>query len=123
MAKTITFDIVRQIGLALPDVEESMTYGSPSLKVRGKAFVCIPTHPSAEPNSLALFIDIADRDELIAADPETYYLKDHYVNYPVLLVRMQRVHTDALRDLMQMAYRRASTRSKRPARPRKRSTR
>jgi hypothetical protein len=112
MAKTITFDTVRKIGLALPDVEADTTYGSPALKVRGRTFTCIPTHPSAEPHSLAVFIDIADRDELLAADPETYYLKDHYVNYPVLLVRLKRVHVDALRDLLQMAWRRASTRAK-----------
>jgi hypothetical protein len=34
--KKINFDLVRQIALALPDVEESTTYGAPSVKVRGK---------------------------------------------------------------------------------------
>jgi hypothetical protein len=120
MPQRITFNTVRQIGLALPDVEESTMYGSPALKVRGKAFTCIPIHPSAEPDSLALFIDIADRDELIAADPETYYVKDHYEPYPVVLVRLKRVHVDALRDLLQTAWKRAAARAKRPARPTKR---
>ena len=27
----VTFDVVREIGLALPDVEESTAYGSPAL--------------------------------------------------------------------------------------------
>ena len=31
----VTFDIVREIGLALPDVKEGTMYGSPALKVRG----------------------------------------------------------------------------------------
>ena len=43
MAKsTITFDTVREIGLALPGVEESTAYGSPALKVRGKIQAGIP---------------------------------------------------------------------------------
>jgi hypothetical protein len=33
---TINFDTVREIGLALPGVEESTAYGSPALEVRGK---------------------------------------------------------------------------------------
>jgi len=104
-AKRNTFDTIRQIGLALPGVEEGTAYGSPALKVRGKMFAVIPTNKSAEPNSLAVRIDFAQRDELIAAEPETYYLKDHYVNYAVVLVRLARVHQDALRDLLVMGHR------------------
>ena len=41
----------------------------------------------------------------MAADPDVYYLKDHYVNYPCVLVRLSRIHPDALRDLLGMAWR------------------
>lgn len=116
----ISFDTVREMGLTLPDVEEGTVYGTPALKVRGKMFACIPSHRSAEPNSLAVRIDFGQRDELIAADPKTYYLKEHYVNYPVVLVRLTHVQHDALRDLLLMAWRFVSTRGKRPPRPRKR---
>jgi hypothetical protein len=121
MAKRkISFDTVREMGLAMPDVEEGTTYGTPALKVRGKMFACVPSHRSAEPDSLAVRIDFDRRDELIAADPKTYYLKDHYVNYPVVLVRLTRVHPDALRDLLLMAWHFESTRGKRRGGPRKR---
>jgi hypothetical protein len=103
--KTIGFDLVRKIGRALPDVEEGTSWGAPCLKVNGKMFTCIPTHKSAEPNSLAVRLDFADRDELIAAEPDTYYLKEHYVNYPCVLVRLSRVHPDALRDLLGASHR------------------
>jgi hypothetical protein len=111
--KTITFDTVREIGLALPDVEEGTAYGSPALKVRGKMFACLAIHRSAEPGSLAIRIDFDQRDALIADDPDTYYLTDHYVNYPVVLVRLNRVHHDALRDLLTVGWRFESTRVKR----------
>ena len=51
--KKITFDTVREMGLALPDVEEGTVYGSPALKVRGNMFACIAIHRSADPESLA----------------------------------------------------------------------
>jgi hypothetical protein len=116
----ISFDTVREMGLALPDVEEGTVYGSPALKVRGKMFACLAVHRSAEPGSLAVRIDFDQRDDLIAADPATYYLTDHYVDYPVVLVRLTRVHHDALRDLLLAAWRFMSTSGKRRVRPRKR---
>ena len=75
-------------------------------------FVCMATHKSAEPNTLVVKMDFAQRDALIEEAPETYYLKDHYVNYPCVLVRLSRVQPDALRDLVQSAYRFVSSGSK-----------
>jgi hypothetical protein len=118
--RKISFDTVRQIGLTMPGVEEGTTYGSPALKVGGLMFACIAIHSSAEPDSLAIRIDFDQRDELMAADPDTYYLTDHYVNYPCVLVRLSRVHADALRDLLHMARRFVSARGKRSARKRRR---
>jgi hypothetical protein len=50
-------------------------------------------------------IPFDQRDELIANDPSTYYLKEHYINYACVLVRLSRVHPDALRDLLLTAHR------------------
>src|SRR5947199_6482071 len=111
--KKITFDTAKELALALPDVEEGTTYGSPALKVGGQMFACIAIHRSADPESLAVRIDFAQRDELIAADPRVYYLTDHYVDYPVVLVRLTRVHRDALRDLLRMGWQFVSTRGRR----------
>lgn len=110
----IDFDLVRRIALALSDVEESTAYGSPAFKVCGELLACIPTHKSAEPGSLAVRIDFERRAELLSAAPDVYYLTDHYVNYPAVLVRLSRVHPDALRDLLGMAWHfvTAKTRSK-----------
>ena len=120
-ARKISFDTVREMGLALPDVEEGTTYGTPALKVRGKMFACIPSHRSAEPDSLVIRVDFDRRDELIAADPKTYYLKDHYVEYPCVLVRLTRIRHDELRDLLLMAWRFVSTSQKRRVGRRKRT--
>jgi len=118
---TINFDTVRNIGLALPGVEESTAYGQPALKVHGKLLVGIPANLSAEPGSLVVRVDFDDRAELLAADPDVYYVTDHYVGYTAVLVRLARVNPDVLRDLLGMAYkfvtRNAAPRS--PARKRR----
>jgi len=100
-----SFKTVESIGRTLPDEEVTTTYGQPALKVRGKMFVCIASHKSAEPNTMVVMMDFADRDALVEDDPGTYYLKEHYLNYPCVLVRLSRVRVDALRDLIAGAHR------------------
>jgi hypothetical protein len=41
---------------------------------------------------------LEQRAGLLAEAPETYYLTDHYRNYPVVLVRLSRIRIDQLRD-------------------------
>jgi hypothetical protein len=118
-----TFRRVEAIGSKLPDVEVATSWGSPALKVRGTMFVCMAIHKSAEPNSLVVRMDVAQRDALIEEEPGTYYVTDHYVPYPCVLVRLSAVHPDALRDLVQTAYRfvESTAKKKRPATPRKKT--
>lgn len=99
------FDVVRKLGLDLPDVEEGTMYGAPALKVRGKLLACMASHKSAEPGSLVVRMDFEDRDALIADDPRVYYVKPHYLGYPSVLVRLALIDRDALRDLLQSAWR------------------
>lgn len=101
---TITFDTVRNIGLALPGVEEGTAHGQPALKVHGKLLACLAAHRSAEPHSLVVLMDFEDRAQLLDADPDVYYVTDHYVGYTSVLVRLSRVNADVLRDLLGMAY-------------------
>src|SRR5579871_1198216 len=101
---TINFDTVRKIGLGLPGVEESTTYGSPALKVHAKLLACVPAHGSAEPGSLVVRVGFGDRAELLAADRDVYYVTDHYLGYTAVLVRLSRVTPDVLRDLLGMAH-------------------
>ncbi len=122
MPRGSTFKTVESIGRTLPDVEVTTTWGKPTLKVRGKMFVCIASHKSAEPNTLVVMMDFADRDALIEDDPDTYYLKDHYLNYPSVLVRLSRVRSDALRDLVTGAYRYITAKLPKSRGPRRRGT-
>jgi hypothetical protein len=116
MRNKITFETVRKIGLALPDVEESTTYRVSSLKVHGKLLTCPAINKSAERGSIVVRVTFDQRKELMAEAPDIYYITDHYVNYPSVLVRLSRIDPEALRGLLRMSWdyvRSQATRKKR----------
>ena len=114
----ISFDTVREIALALSDVEDGTTFGKPAFKVNGKLLACVPSNKSAEPESLVVRIDFEQRAALLAEAPDTYYVPGHYKDYPAVLVRLPRISRDQLNDLLRASWRfvtseRRTTRSRR----------
>ena len=104
MRKTaMNFEAVRALGRGFPDVQESTMYGSPALKLGKRLVACLAIHRSAEPGSLVVRTDFEQRAGLLTDDPGTYYVTDHYVKHPVVLVRLARVQHDQLRDLLAAA--------------------
>jgi hypothetical protein len=118
---TVTFEDVRRIAMSLENVEEGTSYGTPAFKVRGKLLARL----REDGDSLVVGTTFEEREEMMAAEPETYYITDHYLKYPLVLVRLSRVHSDALRDLLGRAWRLASLNKPRASgrRPAKRSRR
>ena len=68
-----------------------------------KGFIC-RFHQDGK--SLVVPLDMDDREILMRADPESFYITDHYRNYPYVLARLATVDRDALRDLLEEAWRR-----------------
>ena len=101
----VTFDTVREIAQTLPDAEESTSYGTPAFKVKGKLFARF--HQGGE--ALVVSVDFDEREEMMRTSPEKFYITDHYLNYPWVLVRMSSVTPDELRDLLIGSWRRATT--------------
>jgi hypothetical protein len=90
------------IALALPGVEESTSYGTPSLKVKGKILSRLRTEAEG---ALALRCDLLDRQILLQADRNAFFVTDHYINYPMVLVRLDKVRRKELRQLIERAWR------------------
>jgi hypothetical protein len=104
MRKTaVDFEAVRALAREFPDLQESTMYGSPAVKLGKRLVACLPIHPSAEPASLAVRTDFEQRAAFLTDDPGTFYVTDHYVNHPVVLVRLARVRHDQVRDLLAAA--------------------
>ena len=115
---TDAFDIVRMVGLTLPDVEATTKYdGSPVLKVDGIFMAGLATHPSADPETLVVRAGLEERERLVEDAPETDYLTDYYRSYPLVLVRLSRVEPDALHDLLCVSWRMTTAKARKRSPP------
>jgi hypothetical protein len=97
----VSFDEVREMALALPEVEESTWFGTPSFKVRGKSFCRL----REDGDSLVLMINLFERGLLLDAEPDAFYITDHYRDYPAVLARLSAVAPEALRERLTDAWR------------------
>ena len=98
--RAVTFDDVREVAHTLPGVEDGTSYGTPALKVRGKLFARL----HQDRDCFVLRARILDRHILIQAQPEVFFITDHYRNYPWVLVRLSAVPRNALPELLERAW-------------------
>jgi hypothetical protein len=98
---TVTFEQVRRVAQAFPGIEDSTSYGTPAIKVRGKLLARV--HQSGE--CFVLRTDLLDREILLQSDPNVFFITDHYRDYPWILVRFSAVDPSVLPDLIERAWR------------------
>ena len=84
----------------LPDVEESTSYGKPALKVGGKGFTGY-----REEAVIPFRIPMEQKELLLQAAPEIYFETDHYKGWPWVLVRLDVISDDELRQRLVDAWR------------------
>jgi hypothetical protein len=99
--KPMTWAAVRKIGLAFPGVEEATSYGTPSLKVKGKFMLRL----REDGESLAVRCGFDERDFRLQADPGTFFVTEHYRGYPAVLVHLSQVTPGVLREVLEQAWR------------------
>ncbi|WP_236646343.1 MmcQ/YjbR family DNA-binding protein [Gemmatirosa kalamazoonensis] len=106
---------VRRIALALPEVEEAADRFAFSVRHRGKpkGFLwvwmerVIPKKPRV-PNDGVVAVrvpNLAQRDLMIAAEPEKFFTEPHYAGFPAVLVRLDAVTVADLETLIPAAWR------------------
>ena len=103
-SKSTSFSRVEKYAMKYPGAERSSYFGKPAVKVGGQIIACMASHKSAEPDTLVVRVDFLERDLRIANEPDLYYVKPHYVNYPCVLTRLSKVSDVALKDLLESAY-------------------
>jgi hypothetical protein len=106
-----TQEDVRRIALSFPQTTESDSEFS--FRVAGKQFVGLwrervdPKRPKV-PNPGVIVLPVADLGEkkaLLATDPETFFTTDHYDGCSAVLVRLPKVDTQELAELITDAWR------------------
>jgi len=95
---------LRELALALPDVQERETWGHPTFRVRDKIFVSMADDGS----TASLKATPEDQAELLAADPETFGVASHVGRFGWVTVRLDRVDPDEMRELVVEAWRRTA---------------
>jgi hypothetical protein len=97
----VTYQIARELAFALPGVEDSLSYGTPSLKVKGRFMLRL----REDGETLAVKVDYSMREALMQAEPETFFITDHYRDFPAVLVRLASVDRKRLHEVLEHAWR------------------
>lgn len=75
------------LSLNLPEVKDAVSWGNPNLKAHGKMWCWWSPYIDA-----AIFKGSAEeREMLMAAEPETFVMHDHYANTGLILVAAGRI--------------------------------
>jgi hypothetical protein len=98
----VTESIVRRVALSFPLANEKPSYGKPSFFIAKKFF----TRLRAEDASIVWIVgSIDERDNLLQLDPKTYFITEHYRDYPSVLVRIKRINETMLRKMLERRWR------------------
>ncbi|MGH7527689.1 MAG: MmcQ/YjbR family DNA-binding protein [Gemmatimonadales bacterium] len=106
-----TFDTVRELARALPNVEEGGPTSPSALKVKGKLLAWL----REDPTILAVKVSPVDRDYLLQVEPDIFFVTEHYRNYPIVLVRLARIGRRRLAEVLEDAWRQVAPKRMRAA--------
>jgi hypothetical protein len=106
---------VRRIALALPETTEGEDHFAFSVADKGKqkgfAWVWMERTAPKKPrvaNHDVLAVRVADgaeKEALLASDPEVFFTEPHYNGFPAVLVRLAAIDVDQLEELLTDAWR------------------
>jgi len=93
---------VRRIALSLPETMEKLSWGTPGFRVKDRLFARMRD----EGDILIVWCaDSAEKEGLIAAEPEKFFSTPHYDGHPSVLVRLPAVDATELTELLTDAWR------------------
>ncbi|MFI5754760.1 MmcQ/YjbR family DNA-binding protein [Streptomyces sp. NPDC051569] len=96
---------VRRIALSLPETLEKEAWRMPTFRVAGKMFITVPDDQS----SVAVRCPRHERTELIAAEPEKFWMPPHEASSAWVRVRLGALEgLDELRDILVDSWRQAA---------------
>jgi hypothetical protein len=110
-----TWDDVRRLALSLPETDERTSHGHAQWRVREKGFVW--ERPLRRSDLEALGDQAPDgpilgarvehliaKEALLADNPRVYFTTPHFDGYPAVLVRLEEISEDELRELVIEAW-------------------
>ena len=98
----LAWEDVAALGSRFPGVEQSTSYSTPALKVRGKLMCRMRTEPDA---LVVRVIDLGEREALLQGEPDAFFSIPHYDGHPYVLARLEVVEPDQLAELLEDVWR------------------
>jgi hypothetical protein len=92
---------VRALALALPETSEKPCHGTPGFYVKGKLFARL----LPDGRTLALRVEPNEREALLAAVPDVFFVTPHYEGWPMVLIRLPRIERRDLAERLEEAWR------------------
>jgi hypothetical protein len=93
---------VRTLALGLPETREKPCYGTPGFYVKKKLFARL----LPDGRTLAVRVDLEEREALLAAAPEIFFVTPHYQGWPMVLIRLPRIERADLAERLLEAWHR-----------------
>ncbi len=101
-ARGTTWRRICEAAVALPGVQEGTSYSTPALHVRKKLLARL----REDGETVAVRVELLDCDVLLEADPRAFFVTDHYLAYPFVLVRLAEAQHGVVMELLEQAWRR-----------------
>jgi hypothetical protein len=100
-ANVATWRTVRSIALSLPEAEEEAG-DRPAFRVRGKLFAW--KSRDRDGGTLAIRVDRDEKLMMLESRPDLYFQTPHYEGYPGVLVHLDAIDRDELRERIEDAW-------------------
>ena|SRR5215471_6484280 len=95
--------IVRELALALPEVEADETAGGrPFFRIRGKGFAWQARERDG--GGLAVRVDPDEKELILESKPKVYFDPPHYNGFPAVNIRLQRIGRKELAERIEDAW-------------------
>ncbi|MEZ5799560.1 MAG: MmcQ/YjbR family DNA-binding protein [Nitratireductor sp.] len=102
----MTWSEIVKLAKKYPAVTESVSYGEPSLKVGSKLL----TRYREQDNSLVILdVPSQERELLIEAAPEIFFLEPHYKPHDIVLVRLDNIAPKEVENFLERRWRNSAT--------------
>ncbi len=96
----VTFDLIREMAMELPGVEEGTSYGTRALRLKGKFMARL----KEDGESVVFRVGFDERDLLMQTRPAVFYITDHYLGYPAVLLRLSAATRQEAADIIEMSW-------------------
>jgi hypothetical protein len=97
-----TWEDVVRLTSGLPEVEAATWYRTPALKVAGKGFARLRTEAEG---GLVVMCGLDEKAALLESGDAAFFTTPHYDGYGSIIVDLDKVDVDQLRELLEEAWR------------------